>query len=314
MPSGFASLDTGFPDLSGYSSTEQKLQAMEDYLVQLLEQLRYTLHNLGVENFNEEGLRRITEPLDVKVSGIYADEWERGKVYYKGNIVRITNTAGGVKYYEWNSDTPSVAGTKPPDGDWASVSAPTVQSVLNVGLSGISLSYDNTQVASDDHNAAYITLNKDGTTIGGGKVFIKDLDASTIKTGTLDAGKITMLDSFTVKTKNELDESEHNCGYIGGVYFDAFERAGMELKSSQGKQVVDIDDARINITANNIENFSGHQSTVVVSPNSIWLYTSSMEAGSPTHKMRGLFIKEDGIYIQDGSTEYNLFDLFTSGG
>ena len=69
MPSGFAALDTGFPDLSGMD-TEKKVQAMEDYLVQLLEQLRYTLHNLGSENFNEaetaQWVNETVQDLDVK--------------------------------------------------------------------------------------------------------------------------------------------------------------------------------------------------------------------------------------------------------
>lgn len=58
MPGGFASLDTSFPNLEG-QTTEQKLRALTDYLYQLLEQLRYTLHNLGIENMNDEALKEI---------------------------------------------------------------------------------------------------------------------------------------------------------------------------------------------------------------------------------------------------------------
>lgn len=301
MPSGFASLDTGVPDLSGYSSTEQKLQAMEDYLVQLLEQLRYTLHNLGVENFNEEGLRQITEPLDVKVSGIYADEWERGKVYYKGNIVRITNNAGGVKYYEWSSDTPSVAGTKPPDGDWVSVSAPTVQSVLNVGLSGISLSYDNTQVASDDHNAAYITLNKDGTTIGGGKVFIKDLDASTIITGTLDAGNIVLRESFTVQAKDGNVYQE--CGKIGGEY-TGYNAGTVWMESHNGKSTVYVNDEELGMYSTLGTGSKG----ITITGNEVEIWCANRDNG--TLKQGTLRVDNEGIYIKKtGGSWINLFDL-----
>ena len=67
MPSGFAALDTGMPDLNKIEGTEAKLVAMEDYLVQLLEQLRYTLHNLGVENFNQTDLQNITEPIYAEI-------------------------------------------------------------------------------------------------------------------------------------------------------------------------------------------------------------------------------------------------------
>lgn len=70
MPGGFASLDTSFPNLEG-QTTEQKLRAMEDYLVQLLENLRYTLHNLGVENLNVSSVKElgdiITEPIRAEI-------------------------------------------------------------------------------------------------------------------------------------------------------------------------------------------------------------------------------------------------------
>ena len=52
MPGGFAALDTGFPDLSGMQSADRQIEAIRDYLCQLLEQLRYALHNLSAENFN----------------------------------------------------------------------------------------------------------------------------------------------------------------------------------------------------------------------------------------------------------------------
>lgn len=52
MAGGLADLDSGFPDQSG--GTEQKLAAVYDYLVMLLENLRYILRNLSPENFNEQ--------------------------------------------------------------------------------------------------------------------------------------------------------------------------------------------------------------------------------------------------------------------
>ncbi len=72
MPSGFAALDTGFPQLSGIDGTEAKLLALQDYLALLLEQLRYTLHNLGVENLNTTEVKGwmgeiISEPLKIAI-------------------------------------------------------------------------------------------------------------------------------------------------------------------------------------------------------------------------------------------------------
>ena len=56
MAGGLAGLETGFPDAGG--SVERQLSAVYDYLVMLLENLRYILRNLSPENFNE------TETLD----------------------------------------------------------------------------------------------------------------------------------------------------------------------------------------------------------------------------------------------------------
>ena len=53
MPTQFAALDTGFPNLTGQESTEQKVDAMYNYTFMLLEYLRYILRNLGPENLNE---------------------------------------------------------------------------------------------------------------------------------------------------------------------------------------------------------------------------------------------------------------------
>ena len=65
MPSGFATLDTSFPNLEG-KNTEGRLQTLTDYLYQLLEQLRYILRNLSPENFNEkETLDWIGDNLEV---------------------------------------------------------------------------------------------------------------------------------------------------------------------------------------------------------------------------------------------------------
>lgn len=52
MAGGLADLDTGFPDRNG--DERQQLSAVYDYLVMLLENLRYILRNLSPENFNEK--------------------------------------------------------------------------------------------------------------------------------------------------------------------------------------------------------------------------------------------------------------------
>ena len=54
MPGNILQADIGYPDLSRYESTEAKLNAVQNYLFLLLENLRYILRNLSPENFNEQ--------------------------------------------------------------------------------------------------------------------------------------------------------------------------------------------------------------------------------------------------------------------
>ena len=91
MPGGFAALDTGFPELEG--STEEKLRRMQDYLVQLLEQLRYTLHNLGAENFSQAGVERFTVGT-LKADAVSGDRIDADEVRMDGELTMRAAAAG----------------------------------------------------------------------------------------------------------------------------------------------------------------------------------------------------------------------------
>lgn len=63
MPSNWLYIDTNFPTFTGEESTDKKISAIQNYLYLLVEQLRYTLRNLGKENFNSAELDRLLEML-----------------------------------------------------------------------------------------------------------------------------------------------------------------------------------------------------------------------------------------------------------
>lgn len=66
MAGNFLMADIGMPDLSKYDTTEAKLNAIQSYLYLLLENLRYVLRNLSMEdNFNEEELAAWVDRLEV---------------------------------------------------------------------------------------------------------------------------------------------------------------------------------------------------------------------------------------------------------
>lgn len=76
MPSGFSALDTSFPDLEG-KNTEESIEIVTDYLYQLLEQLRYMLHNLGTNNFNRAELEAFASSISTPISIALQEEIDR---------------------------------------------------------------------------------------------------------------------------------------------------------------------------------------------------------------------------------------------
>ncbi len=97
MPSNFLTADTSFPHLTEEQSTDEKFRVMTDYLFMLLEQLRYTLANLGEENFNGASLdalgMRITEPIYVDLKNA-AGEMAAVKLTAEGINTRVQSLEG----------------------------------------------------------------------------------------------------------------------------------------------------------------------------------------------------------------------------
>ena len=71
MPSSLQTLDTAFPKIDEHQTTEENLNQVVNYLYMLLENLRYTLGNLGEDNFNDAELdsiaKLIQEPIWARI-------------------------------------------------------------------------------------------------------------------------------------------------------------------------------------------------------------------------------------------------------
>ena len=74
MPSSLLAADTGFPQLTGEQSADEKFNLITNYLYMLLEQLRYALSNLGRENFNDAAFDQIagiiTDPISIHLEDV----------------------------------------------------------------------------------------------------------------------------------------------------------------------------------------------------------------------------------------------------
>ena len=100
MPGNLLTADITFPQLSKYNSTEEKVEALSSYLFMLLEQLRYTMGNLGLENMNANGLTDlaaeiIEKPVMVNVEGENGEKLSISAMA-SGLMSQVSNTNGEV--------------------------------------------------------------------------------------------------------------------------------------------------------------------------------------------------------------------------
>lgn len=123
---------------------------------------------------------RITQTanqITAQVNGIYAPEWNNNTVYAKGDVVKRTNGTT-VTYYQAKQDN---NGRQPPNSTyWTVVSAPNVQSMVNLGLDGLTLGYRSTTL----DNSATITLNQNGIQLDAQTITMTNVVADTVAAGT----------------------------------------------------------------------------------------------------------------------------------
>lgn len=74
MPSNWLYVDTNFPTFTGKESPNDKINTIQNYLFMLVEQLRYTLHNLDTANMNlaalEEYSKGLTNPIYLQIGSL----------------------------------------------------------------------------------------------------------------------------------------------------------------------------------------------------------------------------------------------------
>lgn len=110
MPNSLQTLDTSFPKIDNHQTTEENFAQVTNYLYMLLENLRYTLGNLGAENFNDTELDSIgywiRQPVMIRLEdtekNVASLDIEAAKISSRledaeGNINSINATATG--YY-----------------------------------------------------------------------------------------------------------------------------------------------------------------------------------------------------------------------
>lgn len=99
MPTSLLSADSQFPDLEKTQSDKEKFEILSNYLYMLLEQLRYTLSNLGLDNFNASEFLKMGETITGPIYIQLEDDDERLnqlQITAEGLSGRISDTEGNV--------------------------------------------------------------------------------------------------------------------------------------------------------------------------------------------------------------------------
>ena len=228
MPSNLLTADTSFPKLEKSQSTDEKFETVTNYLYMLLEQLRYTLCNLGVDNFNSAEYLKIGETITTPIYArlendegaltqlsIAAGELKTQISDANGNISALQQTSSSLSsaIADANNNISSLQQTATSlqsqitdnKGNISSlqqtatslssqisgkIDSTAAQSLINQSLSGITLG-----VTSSDGTTVF-TLKSGSTTLST-KTLDLTVDAVNIS-GTLNANNITMKGLFTV--------------------------------------------------------------------------------------------------------------------
>lgn len=253
MPNNFFSVDSRFPSIKD-KTQEQINGEVINYLFLLLEQLRYTMGNLGASNFNETELDgiagMISDPIYVRLEDaegnvnavqMTAEGLTQQVSDLSGNVETLTLTAEGlvnrVSDAEGNVNTLTQSSQAfdvrltNAEGNVASLNL--TASVLSATVGDHSLAINNLGIQMQG-KVSFTNLQTAGQTV---------IDAGNITTGTLNAINITNSNftsydamgralligngAFTIYSGNSM---------IGGMYINSANNM-MVLHSSFGLQV-----------------------------------------------------------------------------
>lgn len=244
MPSNWLYIDTNFPSFTQKESVNDKVETMQDYLFMLVEQLRYTLHNLDLSNMNktaaDEFVKQITDPIygeikdaegNITQVALMAEGLAARIGDAEGNITQLQATAKGLSASVSNLNGSVTNLTADVNGIRAQVSgkigASEAQTLIDQSLDGITLS------ATSGESGTIFKLMYDGAVLASTGSVDLYVDAVNIY-GTLTATEIEG-DRITVR-----NDAGRRCGDIYTEYASTadykmtLESKAMELNATSG--------------------------------------------------------------------------------
>lgn len=244
MPSNWLYIDTNFPSFTQKESVNDKVETMQDYLFMLVEQLRYTLHNLDLSNMNKAAadgfVKTITQPIYAEIKnaegsitqlGVTADGLAARIGDAEGNITQLQATAKGLQASVSNLNGSVTNLTADVNGIRTQVrgkiGTSEAQTLIDQSLNGITLS------ATSGESGTIFKLMYDGAVLASTGSVDLYVDAVNIY-GTLTATEIEG-DRITVR-----NDAGRRCGDIYTEYASTadykmtLESKAMELNATSG--------------------------------------------------------------------------------
>lgn len=222
MPSNWLYIDTNFPSFTQKESVNDKVETMQDYLFMLVEQLRYTLHNLDLSNMNktatDEFVKQITDPIYGEIKDAEGNITQVALVAEglaarigdaEGNITQLQATATGLQASISSLDGSVTNLTADVNGIRTQVrgkiGTSEAQTLIDQSLNGITLS------ATSGESGTIFELMYDGAVLASTGSVDLYVDAVNIY-GTLTATKLRG-GSISV-----VDDDDNECGTIQTTY------------------------------------------------------------------------------------------------
>lgn len=326
--------DAMFPDYRPGMDTDAYLKENNNYLFLLKESLNYTLHNLGVANFNARQLQTIsdiiTKPImmalvgdEGQITSIQADlEGIRTTVgRVEGNVTTVQQTVNGL-----STRVTSVEGKYSTLSQTVSGFQTTVTNINNNYISKSSATQSASgfkfEVMDSNHSKALVTLDSSGLTIKGGGISIKnstnqevlkaDTDGNLTLTGTVDSSAIYG-SAFVTCSKSDYQSAAN-----GASNAQFIQISDGIIKSFMGNSLYGFEAAAVGtgsyfcLNFNNTSIFkvySNNGSSLIEGSGQIYMIASdsitirgpqiSLEL-DPYSGYGALGIQSDGIYIQTG--------------
>ena len=228
MPSNWLYIDTNFPSFTQKESDGEKIETMQDYLFMLVEQLRYTLHNLDLSNMNktaaDEFVKQITDPIygeikdaegNITQVALMAEGLAARIGDAEGNITQLQATATGLQASISNLNGSVTNLTVDVNGIRATVStkidATQAQSIFDQSATGFTLG------ATSGENGTIFKLNYNGAQIastGTVDLHVKSVNIDgTLTAGALRGGSVSLLAGNT--PVGSLDLAYTGTGQVG---------------------------------------------------------------------------------------------------